>query len=250
MNNYEFSPARIASWMEKIGADIRPPIEIGLEEERIQTFSKWARRTFPQIFDRMVLGASRFEMAKTLEYPGKPSVDVSTFVLTQRGAVFVMPRVISEIDLEPDLPKINEVFRQCMKQFLQHLPGRRVIRVGKINEYVFDCEQLLSIRLVAERFSKVRVPEDGEVFIRFNVPDSDYNRIFALEPVVGKRQPRPDAPLENSGFGVKVTVDVNNRRLDKELSEPEWMTVLNAADVYNRDDIYAILNCEGQEDLK
>lgn len=250
MDNYEFTAAKISRWIEKVGADIRPPIEIQLEQQHLHDFSSWARRELPQIFDRMVLGDQRFEMLKTLEYPGKPPVDIATFAMTPRGPVFVIPRRVSEVDLEPDLPKMNDVFTKCMNQFLKLFPTRRVIRVGKINEYIFDCERLSSIRLVAQRFSRLSIPEDGEVFIRFNMPDASCNRIFAIEPQVGKRQVRPGGPLETTGFGVKVTVDVNNRSLDSELGESDWMAVLNQADIYNREGIYTVLNSEGKEDIQ
>jgi hypothetical protein len=241
MDQYQFTKAKIAHWVERIGVDIRPPIESDLDDHRIQSFSKWARKKYPQLFDRVVVGNQRFEMLKTLEYPGKPAVDLTTFTMTPRGPVFMVPKRISTVDLEPDLPLINDVFGDCMRQFQKDFPGKRLLRVGKINEYIFDCGQLPSIDLVATRFSRIMVPSDGELLIRVNRPDSDYNRILTLEPVIGKSQSHPGAPLETIGFGVKVTVDLNNRNL-RELTEPEWMTVLNAADTYNREGIYELLN--------
>ena len=127
---YEFTISRAIGWTERIGVDVRPPLEIGLEEERFQTFSKEARRSFPQLFDRMVLGAQQFEMLKTLAYAGKPEFEVHTFVMTPRGPVFVFPRRIVEIDLEPDLPETNETFVASFKKFLDCFPTHKVIRVG------------------------------------------------------------------------------------------------------------------------
>ena len=241
MDKYEFSKAKIAHWVERIGVDIRPPVESDLDEVHIQNFAKWARKKYPQLFDRVVVGNQRFEMLKTLEYPGKPAVDLTTFTMTPRGPVFMVPKRISTIDLEPDLPLINDVFGDCMRQFQKDFPGKRLLRVGKINEYIFDCGQLQSVELLARRFSRISVPPDGELLIRVNRPDNDYNRILTLEQVVAKSQSQPGAPLETVGFGVKVTVDVNNRNL-RELNEPAWMTVLNAADAYNREGIYDFLN--------
>ncbi len=247
MNSYEFTKAKIDDWVQKIGADIRPPIEIGLEEERFQTFSKWARKTHPQVFDRMVVGEQRFEMLKTLEYPGKPTANVVTYTMTQRGPVITVPRRVSAIDLEPDLPDINDVFVSCMKQFLRAFPGRRVIRVGKINEYVFDCGDIESLPLVAARFSRLDVPEHGEISIRVNLPDENHNRILTIQHLVAVKVPRPGQPLERTGFGVKVVVDVNNRDVSRELGQPDWLTVLDSADIYNRDDVFDVLNCKGTE---
>src|SRR3990170_2811025 len=116
---YKFTSARIDRCVERIGVDIRPPIEIELDGVHIQNYSTWARKKFPQLFDRSVVGTQRFDMLKTLEYPGKPSVDLTTFSMTQRGPVFMVPKRIAEIDLEPDLPAINDVFRDCIKQFVK-----------------------------------------------------------------------------------------------------------------------------------
>jgi len=248
MGSYEFTDAKIAHWYQKIGADVRPPIEIRLDEERFQAFSKWARKEHPQLFDRMVVGKQQFQMLKTLEYPGKPNADAVTYTMTERGPVIVVPRRISEIDLEPDLPEINEVFVDCMKHFLREFPGRRVIRVGKINEYIFDCGDTNSLELVAKNFSQIEVPDEGEISIRFNLPDDRHNRIFMIQHMEQKRV-QPGQPMEHMGFGVKVVVDVNNRDVTKGMAEADWLTVLNTADIYNREDVFNVLNCRTEEEI-
>lgn len=248
MTAYEFTNAKIDHWVQKIGADVRPPIEIRLDEDHFQTFSKWARREHPQLFDRMVVGKQQFQMLKTLEYPGKPNADVVTYTMTERGPVIVVPQRISEIDLEPDLPPINEVFVDCMKHFLKEFPGRRVVRVGKINEYVFDCGDTKSLELVAKRFSRIQVPDDGEIRIRFNLPDDRHNRIFMIEPKEHARV-QPGQPLEHIGYGVMVVVDVNNRDVTQKMGEADWLTVLSSADIYNREDIFNVLNCKTEEEI-
>jgi len=244
MKPYEFSKPKIVHWVERIGADIRPQIDINLDQEACNRFSKWARETYPPLFDRMVLGHQRFEMLKTLEYPGKPSVDLTTFAMTPRGPVFMVPRQISQFDLEPDLPAIDEVFVKSMKRLRVEFPGRRVLRAGKVNEYIFDCDQKPSVELVSRMFSRINVPDDGELFIRVNLRDAEYNRILTLEPVIGQRQAQPGAPVETVGFGVKITVDLNNRET-KDLEEHDWKRILDAADEYNQEGMYRFLNSPG-----
>lgn len=246
---YEFTEAKAVRWIERIGVDVRPPIEIRLEEERFQTFSKKARKEFPQLFDRMVLGDQQFEMLKTLAYPGKSEVEVRTFVMTPRGPVIAFPRRIPEIDLEPDLPEANSTFVTCMKRFLECFPSQKIIRVGKVNEYVFECGEINSLRLVSDRFVNMQIPETGEVRIRANLRTADYNRIFTIEPVKQMRQTGPYSPPEETGFGVKVTADFNNCDLDKEMGEAGWLTVLNSADLFFRDEMYGVLNGGQSEDL-
>lgn len=248
MATYKFTEEKAAHWYQKIGANVQPPIEIRLDEDHFQIFSKWARKEHPQFFDRMVIGKQQFQMLKTLEYPGKPNADVVTYTMTQQGPVIVVPRRISEIDLETELPEINDVFVDCMKQFLKDFPGRRVIRVGKINEYVYDCGDTRSLELVATRFSRITVPDQGEISIRFNLPDESHNRIFMIEPQEHQRV-QPGQPAEHIGYGVKVVVDVNNRNVKETMGEADWLTVLNTADIYNRTDVLKVLNDETEEEV-
>jgi len=249
MGSYEFTGGMIVRWIQKIGADIRPPIQIELDRVHFQNFSNWAQDHHPQLFDRMVVGKQRFEMLKTLEYPGKPTADVVTYTMTERGPVIVVPQRISEINLEPDdLPEINDVFVDCMKHFLKEFPGRRVIRVGKINEYIFDCGDTKSLELVAKSFTQIEVPDEGEISIRFNLPDDRHNRIFMIQHMEQKRV-QPGQPMEHMGFGVKVVVDVNNRDVTKGMAEADWLTVLNTADIYNREDVFNVLNCRTEEEI-
>ena len=240
---YEFTQAKIERHVEMIGVDVRPPIEISLDEHRCQRFSKWARGKFPQLFDRVVLGNQRFEMLKTLEYPGKPAADVRTFLMTPKGPLLAVPRRLSEIDLEPEFPPINDTFILCMRQFLQEFPGRKVLRVGKVNEYIFGCDDINSVRLVAERFTSLKVPQNGEIDVRVNFPDESYNHIFTIKPVTA-RMIEAGKMGEPFAFGVEVKVDVNNRNTDKEMAKEEWMTVLHAADMYSQNDVYNVLNGE------
>lgn len=189
----------------------------------------------------MVVGKQRFEMLKTLEYPGKPTADVVTYTMTERGPVIVVPRRISEINLEPDLPEINDVFVDCMEYFLEVFKGRRVIRVGKVNEYVFECGNTKSLELVAKRFSRIEVPDQGEISIRFNLPDESHNHIFTIEPVEQKRV-QAGQPMDHISFGVKLVVDVNNRDVKQELAKTDWLTILGLADDYNRKGVFDVLN--------
>lgn len=248
--SYEFTISHAIGWIERIGVDVRPPLEIRLEEDRFQTFSKQARRSFPQLFDRMVLGAQQFEMLKTLAYPGKPEIEVRTFVMTPRGPLFAFPRRIAEIDLEPDLPETNETFVACFKNFLECFPTHKVIRVGKVNEYIFECGELDSLQLVSGRFVKMEIPQEGEILIRANFRTADHNRILTIEPVKQMRRTGPYTPPEPKGFGVKVTVDFNNANLGKEMQQADWLTVLVSADLFVKGELYDILNGKRGDEIQ
>ena len=170
--NYEFSRAKIISLHVRIGVDVRPPIEIPLSGERFQEFSKKARREYPQLFERMILGDQQFEMQKAWVVPDKAKAEVSTFVMTPRGPVFRFPIQIGEIELEPDLPNTNDTFIDCMKSFCKCFPGLKVLRLGKVHEYIFDCGEFNSVRLVNDRFLKIAVPQDGAIGLSLNMCDA------------------------------------------------------------------------------
>lgn len=248
--DYQFSEARAVEWTERIGVDVRPPIEIQKEGARFQRYSQETCREFPELFDRMVLGDHQFEMLKTFKYPGKPHAEARTFVMTPRGPVFAFPRRIAQIDLETDLPAANDTFVACMKRFDKCFPQQKVIRVGKVNEYIFDCENVNSLKLVSGRFSKMRIPDNGEITIRANLKTVGFNRIITIEPVTRFSQKGQFGQPEKTGFGVKVTVDFNNSDVSDPMTEDGWRTVLTAADVFTRDEMYQILNGTEEGDVQ
>lgn len=55
--------------------------------------------------------------------------------------------------------------------------------------------------------------------------------------------------MKHMGFGVKVVVDVNNRNVTKGMAEADWLTVLNTADIYNRQDVFNVLNSRTEEEI-
>ena len=243
---YKFCNPKILGLNVRIGVDVRPPIEVRLEQERFLQFSKQTRQKYPQIFDTMVLGDQQFEMKKTWVVPGKGEVEAQTFVMTQRGPLFRFPVLIGEIELEPDLPDVNETFVNCMKTFLTCFPTQKVVRVGKVHEHVFDCGDINSLQLVNDRFVNIAVPEGGEIRIRVNLCTPEFNRIFTIDPVTRLHQASPDAKPQAVCYGVKVDVDVNNRILKDNLSDAELLTVLTTADMYVADEMYDVLNGKDQ----
>lgn len=244
--NYEFSRAKVVSLSVRIGVDVRPPIEIALSEPRFHEFSRKARSKFPQLFDRMILGDQQFEMQKAWVVPDKAKAEVSTFVMTPRGPLFRFPIHIGEIELEPDLPNTNDTFIDCMKSFCKCFPGLKVLRVGKVHEYIFGCGDINSIQLVNDRFLKLVVPEEGAIGLRLNMCNADCNRIFTIEPIRRMRQTGSHSEPTQVGYGIKVDVDVGNRTPEKDMQEIQWQNVLNLADRFVKEEMYNILNGEEQ----
>lgn len=241
MQDYEFTSARIIGWQEHIGVTIQPPIEIMAEQEKFAQFSSTVRKRFPSLFDRMVLSDNKFEMMKSFAYPGKPEITALTFSLTPQGPVFIFPRRLPQFDLEPDLPDINNTFVQCMKIFKKTVGGYKIKRVGKVNKFLFSCE-IHSLRLVAGRFTRITIPDDGELRIRFNQHDGKMNRIFTIQPVEEFVQAGSSTPPKRKGYAIEVSVDVNNRAFQEDMDESDWLSVLGVADLFAKDGMYETLN--------
>ena len=136
------------------------------------------------------------------------------------------------------------------KKFLDCFPTHKVIRVGKVNEYIFECGELNSLQLVSERFVKMPIPQGGEIRIRANFRAEDYNRILTIEPVKQMRRTGPHTPPEPKGFGVKVTVDFNNANLGKEMQQADWLTVLVSADLFVKGELFDILNGKRGDEIQ
>ncbi len=245
MIEYKFTKNRIHEHFEKLGFDVRPIIETKMERERLWTFGQYLVETYPVLFESLVTGLTEFHVRKKLIFPGKGEADLQTLVLTARGPVFVFPRVLSRLDAETDLPAANEIVRDCLKKFTEVFPDRAIVRAGKINEYVFGCDDTSSKRIIAERF--LRVPDSAceEIVLKLNLGTEGFNRSIQLRSVQGFVQKRTgDEVSKQPIFGISVHVDFNNKDMSKALSPEEISSILHLADEYNREGLYKFLNRE------
>ena len=233
---YEFSKNRIDEHTIKVGVDIRPVIECQKLVDK-----------YPNQFESLVQSPTEFQIRKKFIFPGKGEADLTTLAITPRGVVFIFPQILSLFQEEILLNNIDEVALDGLKIFRGSFGGKIICRVGFVNEYIFNTGQMESTELVCSRFTKIKVPPNGEIVLNTNFPDENYNRKIRLQPVQ-KIEKDPNVGVNQfCSYGVQVVVDFNNRDMSKDLDEDRILGILHRAKQYNEKDLYDFLNGSFEE---
>lgn len=239
----KFTRARIDHHIEKMGFDVRPPIEIGIEKQRVMSFFDDVVKDHPQLFETLSFSRSELSIQKRLDFPGKGQVDVKTFSLTKRGPAFTIPRRLSDLDTETDFDDLDDTIVSVLKVFKKHFVQTQVLRVGKVHEYIFDWETVDSVEFVTKHFTKLNVAT--EVFVRFNLARDGHNRVFQIQPVV--KHQKNGAKIESTGYGISASVDFNNADMSETLDWPRIHGILHEANHFHENEAFDILNNLGGE---
>ncbi len=244
MTDFQFSSARIDDHVEKIGIDVRPTIECKLERTHLIEFANDLVENHPNLFESTVQSPTEFSIRKKFIFPGKGEIDIATLVLSPRGIVFILPRRITIFQEDTNLGRTEDMVSNCLRHFRRRFGHKTIIRVGQVNEYIFNLDQIESIHFLASRFTKLTVPPNGELNIRLNRPNDDYNRIIQLE-AVHKVEHKPELPNvpQIAGHGLKVIVDFNNRDMSQDLKPEHITSIIFASQQFNENDLYKFLNC-------
>jgi hypothetical protein len=244
MTDFQFSRGCIDDHVEKIGVDVRPTIECKLERTHLIEFANDLVENYPNLFESTVQSPTEFSIRKKFIFPGKGEMDSATLALSPRGLVFILPRRITIFQEDTDLGRTEDVVSNCLQHFRKHFGHKSIIRVGQINEYIFNLGQIESARFLANRFTKLTVPPNGELNIRINRPDDDYNRIIQLEAVQKmERKTELQGISQVLAYGLKVTVDFNNRDMSQDLESERISSIIFASEQFNKNDLYTFLNC-------
>jgi len=240
---FQFSRAKIDDHVEKVGTDIRPVIEFKLDRDKLYQAGRELVDTYPNLFESLVQSPTDFRITKRFIFPGKGEVEVPTLSFTQRGQVFAFPRRIAALGEELELGPLDDLIIDCLKKFRTVFPEKKIIRVGLVNEYIFDTADLDSARIICQRFTRLAVPVGGEIRLRINQRTDDFNRIIEGE-AVKKLEQVPEIPgqVHATGHGVKVKVDFNNVDMSKNLDDGAVLRILHEGRRYNESDLYAFLN--------
>lgn len=240
---FKFSHTNIDDQTQKVGIDIRPVIEPKLDRVKLFDIGKELVDKYPNLYESLVQSPTDFHIRKKFIFPGKGEVDLVTLAITQRGAVFVFPRKISIFDDETDLDRVEDIIPECVKIFRHIFPERKLLRVGLINEYIFNTGSLNSVKLIGDLFTKLSVPQDGEITLSINLPTDDYNRKIELRAVI-KLEPVPEIQNRQQAkdYGVRVAVDFNNRDMNQNLDNSRILSILHDAKQFNKNELYAFLN--------
>jgi hypothetical protein len=245
---YKFSKSQIDDHVEKVGFDVRPVMEYKLDRVKLIEFGTELTDAYPTLYESIVQSPTDFHLRKKFIFPGKGEMDFVTLGVTQRGPIFMFPRISSVMDGETDIEDSGKITIDCVKIFQKHFPTKKIIRVGVVNEYIFNTGAIVSTKLISEGFTNLALPPDGEIRIRINMPNDDYNRIIEIQDAK-KMEQIPDIPggLQPKGYGVRVAVDYNNRDISKNLEESDIVTLFHYARQFNEDELYKFLNKKTEE---
>jgi hypothetical protein len=243
MSKYEFKMTAIDNHIEKVGLDVRPTVEVRTDRVKLFDYANWLVEKWPAIFENIVQGPAHFMITKRFVFPGKGEMECPTLMLTERGPVYVFPRKLSALGGEETAlpPASGDVVLTAMKRFKETWPQCKQIRLGKVNEYIFDCSVESAIDILAGRFMRMKIPDTGELMLQINRPTDDFNRIVHLE-TIAKQRIEPDGKVEVVGSGIVVNVDFNNRDMSQELTDERKLYILHEADKFCEEDLMDFLN--------
>lgn len=217
------------------GMDIYPPIEIPQERTRLNMFYEEARRRWNSLFDRLVTSDTEFRISKKFQKSPEvagPSYSIDTFVLTNRGPVFVFPLLLDEPvgDTGLEVTYLDR-FKEIRELFFQAIPNRKFMRVGLIRDLIFNTGSVPCQELIAEQTSFAKAELVGGKAV-FKYCDTKHNHNILVEPMSRVRTMQLAAgPTVNepAGFGVRVQLDVNNTDMGRTLEESDIQEVIERA---------------------
>jgi hypothetical protein len=246
---YSITTSKIENHIEQIGVNVNPIIENKLEEPHLFRLYQDLAEKLPNLFESLLKSPTELQIRKKLVFPGKGEIDVITMVIKQSGPVFMIPRKISFFDEQTSFGDIIDIAITCIDIFRKNFPHKPIRRVGHINEYIFTLGTEISVPFLAKRFTRIKVPSNGEIDIRVNRPTDDHNRNIRLRPVV-KKQLQPNIPgIEDvKAYGLSVSVDFNNRDMSQDLSNDDIRSIIQTSIQYNEKDLYAFLNGDSTEE--
>lgn len=249
MTQFTFTKTKIEEYVEKIGVEVRPIIDHKLEDQRMYHLYQDLVEHLPLLFESLLKSPVDLQIRKKLVFLGKGEVDAITLVITQKGPVFMVPRKLSIFDEETSFGDITDIAHKCIDIFKKNFPHKTIRRVGHVNEYIFALGSESSVPFVANRFTRLTVPPNGEIELKINRPTDDYNRIIQLRPVFKKQMRSNIDEIDDvKAYGLKVMVDFNNRDMNRNLDNDDIRAIIQSSIEYNEKDLYAFLNGFSEEE--
>lgn len=199
----------------KFGIDVYPPIEIPNERTRLNLFFEKATGEWPQLYRELHASDQRFEIAGS--FGGNRSAPFPTFVLTPRGPVFVfplrLPPPVNDTEIRED--SVGDTFARVRGALLGSIPGHKCLRVGLVRELTFGSGSipLYKAATSSEEFSGARIV-GGESLAHYR--DDQYNvriKLVTVEVAKSTRLPVGYSVTEPAGYGLQVSLDVNNAEI-------------------------------------
>lgn len=246
--NYQFDIEHISQHIVKYGVDIRPTIVLEQDKTKIQDYCNWLIEQFPEVFETLLAGPKHLHVQRTFVLAGGKRVELPTFVLTSRGPVFTFPQrlyVGQAHDL--DIHNKDKIFRKALDELRARFPERAVLRVGVVNEFVFDTGRINSLEIIASNLKNgVWRERIKNLRLLLEAPREGKNINLELRPTYLRPTRRGDAtvPDEDMKFGIIVNVDINNQQIKEDLTRAKINDILAFANDYVPEELIRFLNNE------
>ena len=243
MSTVTITNGNIEDHIEKIGITVSPAIEHKMEKTHFLNLYNDLSERYPNLYESMVQSQNDFQIRKKFVFPGKGEVDCVTLAVTASGPVFHFPRKVGMLGAETELGDSEPIAMDCINAFKRHFPLKKILRVGQVNEYIFTLGiQHTGVDFISRAFAKITMPSDGEIKLRINRPDDDYNRIFELSPIIKQQRTLLGEAPQVTAYGLKVLVDFNNREMSQELTLDRIRGIIQASKHFNETELYKFLN--------
>jgi hypothetical protein len=205
-------------------------VDIPSERTRLSLFADELVAKWPDLYGHMMVSPSQFELSAKFG-PAHAQAQVQTFVLTQRGPVFIypvrLPPPVGDTQLEKSL---DEMFTVARRLFSQALPGKKCMRIGLVRELIFGTGDCLCHAVAANRaeFAGAHFM-GGESLAVYRDSKCNVRVKLSLVQVAKMTQsPLGLSVTEPAGRGMQVEFDVNNAEV-RPLEEADIDGILERA---------------------
>jgi len=245
MPNFAFDENQIVQHIVKYGVDVRPVLTRD-DREKLQIYCNKLIDQYPQAFDTLLSGPERTLIQKTFVAGNNKRIELPTFSTTDRGFCYTFPvRLFIQNVEDFDIPDKSKVFRQAIEKFRQTFPDRRTLRVGVVDELVFDAGDVNSVEIIASTLNKELWKERiANIAVHLENPTDEYNVNVDLAPAYAQQVVQSSSGFveKSIGFGISVKLDINNRDMSSNLDEQTIAGILTFAEDYVPEKLVRFLN--------
>lgn len=203
----------------KYGLDVFPPPDMRDDMTHAQDLFRSLREEWPDLYQDLSLSPERNEFRIEAAFSGKgKTARFPTLVFTRRGPVFAYPRRFPEpIGQLLHKADLDDIFWKSFRLLRKNFPTIQVLRLGLVNEAVFNTRTTNFVPYLASRFGSFPGTKivGGNVSLTFR--DDRCNVRVKLETVEIRRQVQTAAvgrvASEEINFGLQVSLDVNNAEI-------------------------------------
>jgi len=244
MPPYAFKDTLIDQHIVRIAFIVMPPIEIKTESTHLFDFGRELKDKYPDLFESLVESPTEFSIRKVFTFVSKGEIEQKTISIAQQGMELAFPLKLSvfqdvEISKIPD----DSIIINIVKLFKKYIRNKNILRVGYIDERYYSTSQEPSVHLIRNRFTHVEsMSDDGEIFLRFNLCNDNYNRVVSIESVAKKSLSSSNQTGPIVGHGIKVVIDFNNRTVGNNLNDDEIIAIIANAKAYIKGELPDFLN--------